>query len=700
MHKEGGTLNCPHCATPLPDTGADICPGCGKSLGADPGARLTAMHDTLRALRAAQWEILDRFAALDAQLTDFATALGQGGAAQAAAAAPVAAPPAGAPAPAQPQEGTFLFETPPAQEAPLPTAPPVQKAARPEAPGPAAAPAPSGPGGPARSLEEEITASPWGAKKAHADSALEIRLGQKLLLAIGILVMLLGVGFFLKYSFDQGWVGPAGRVAGAFLWGMALLGGGELARRRGYRRYGLWLAGGGIGVLYFACFASVGIYALLPEAAAFGLAVLTTALAVALALVYDSMGLATLGLVGGFLSPVMLGLHGMDRLTMNTYVLLLAATAPALAARKRWTEPLAIASIGTWLHAAHWGLGPVALALPFIQGYMLLLAMAPALSDLRGLDNPNRKVSLLSPLNALAGFGFTAMLLWQEFGREYAAIASLAYCALFLLLGTALHRRSRRDTPSFPLALVSAALFLALTPPLLLSGGWVTSAWAVIGAGLLWAGLRLEDRRLTVWAGLPLGAALVKLFWYDHPVLFLNVHFKFFRHGFFETWPERSVTEALVGLALWFVVRTLAAHARQTPASPVRPARALPLYAGVLGVYLFAVLNIEVSALFWDMLPGARATAISVLWALFAVTLMVGGFRLRHARMRTLSLLLFGATLLKVFGSDVWNFSTPYRIVSFIALGLLLIGASFLYYRYKDRILPAPEGEGGAREAA
>lgn len=693
MHKEGGTLNCPHCATPLPDTGVGSCPNCGKHLGADPGARLTAMHDTLRTLKAAQWDILNRLTTLDTQLTDFATTLGQGGTAQ-------AAPPAGTPAPAQPQGEAFLFETPPARETVLPEAPPAQEAARPEAPSAAAAPAPPGPGGPARSLEEEITASPWSAKKAHADGALEIRLGQKLLLAMGILVMLLGVGFFLKYSFDQGWVGPAGRVAGAFLWGMALLGGGELARRRGYRRYGLWLAGGGIGVLYFACFASVGIYALLPEAAAFGLAVLTTALAVALALVYDSMGLATLGLAGGFLSPVMLGLHGMDRLTMNTYILLLAATAPALAARKRWTEPLAMASIGTWLHAAHWGLGPVALALPFIQGYMLLLAMAPALSDLRGLDNPNRKVSLLSPLNALAGFSFTAMLLWREFGREYAAIGSLAYCALFLLLGTALHRRGRRGTPSFPLALVSAALFLALTPPLLLSGGWVTSAWAVIGAGLLWAGLRLEDRRLAVWAGLPLGAALAKLFWYDHPVLFLNVHFKFFRHGFFETWPERSVTEALVGLALWFVVRTLAAHARQAPDSPVRPARALPLYAGVLGVYLFAVLNIEVSALFWDTLPGARATAISVLWALFAVTLMVGGFRLRHARMRTLSLLLFGATLLKVFGSDVWNFSTPYRIVSFIALGLLLIGASFLYYRYKDRILPAPEGEGGAREAA
>ena len=54
-------------------------------------------------------------------------------------------------------------------------------------------------------------------------SDLEIRLGQKWLLIVGLLTMVFGVGYFLKYSFDQGWVGPAGRVAMAYVWGIVFL---------------------------------------------------------------------------------------------------------------------------------------------------------------------------------------------------------------------------------------------------------------------------------------------------------------------------------------------------------------------------------------------------------------------------------------------------------------------------------------------
>ena len=39
---------------------------------------------------------------------------------------------------------------------------------------------------------------------------------------------------------------------------------------------------------------------------------------------------------------------------------------------------------------------------------------------------------------------------------------------------------------------------------------------------------------------------------------------------------------------------------------------------------------------------------------------------------------------------DMGNISTPYRIISFIVLGLLLLGASYLYYRQKGAT-DAPE---------
>jgi uncharacterized membrane protein len=50
--------------------------------------------------------------------------------------------------------------------------------------------------------------------------------------------------------------------------------------------------------------------------------------------------------------------------------------------------------------------------------------------------------------------------------------------------------------------------------------------------------------------------------------------------------------------------------------------------------------------------------------------------------------------VLKVFVVDLANVSTPFRIISFVVLGLMLIGASYLYYRYREYIVPTTTAEG------
>ena len=59
------------------------------------------------------------------------------------------------------------------------------------------------------------------------------------------------------------------------------------------------------------------------------------------------------------------------------------------------------------------------------------------------------------------------------------------------------------------------------------------------------------------------------------------------------------------------------------------------------------------------------------------------------------ALALFMATIVKVFLFDMSKFSTPYRIFSFMILGMLLVGTSFIYHKYKNKLLPqAPAKEG------
>ena len=88
----------------------------------------------------------------------------------------------------------------------------------------------------------------------------------------------------------------------------------------------------------------------------------------------------------------------------------------------------------------------------------------------------------------------------------------------------------------------------------------------------------------------------------------------------------------------------------------------------------------------------ARQLSISLAWALYALGLIATGFRRSSSLLRYLALALFGVTVLKMFSVDLLELAGVYRIVGFTALGLMLLGASFLYQRSVIRNEPhAPD---------
>ncbi len=69
-------------------------------------------------------------------------------------------------------------------------------------------------------------------------------------------------------------------------------------------------------------------------------------------------------------------------------------------------------------------------------------------------------------------------------------------------------------------------------------------------------------------------------------------------------------------------------------------------------------------------------------WFLLAgAALLVVGFRRRSALLRWQGLVLLAVTICKVFLLDTSTLSQGYRIVSFLALGALLLAVSFAYQR-------------------
>ena len=73
---------------------------------------------------------------------------------------------------------------------------------------------------------------------------------------VGIVALLFAVTFFLKYAFDNNWIGRNGRVAIGMIAGAALIPWSDRLLRKGYRYFSEGIAGLGAAILYLTLWAS------------------------------------------------------------------------------------------------------------------------------------------------------------------------------------------------------------------------------------------------------------------------------------------------------------------------------------------------------------------------------------------------------------------------------------------------------------
>jgi uncharacterized membrane protein len=165
---------------------------------------------------------------------------------------------------------------------------------------------------------------------------LESLIGGNWLLKIGVLAIVLGTVYFIKYAFESRWIGNTGRVIiGAFT-GLAFVGAGELFHRRGYLRYGPSIAAGGICILYLSVYAAFNFYTLIGNAPALVLMTLITASGALLSARYPSKTLAVLSLLGGIMTPYWLSTGQNNQVGLLTYLLILDLGMGVLARTKNW----------------------------------------------------------------------------------------------------------------------------------------------------------------------------------------------------------------------------------------------------------------------------------------------------------------------------------------------------------------------------
>lgn len=518
----------------------------------------------------------------------------------------------------------------------------------------------------------------------------EFRFGQKWLLIIGIITMVFAVGYFLKYSFTKGWVGPSGRIALSYFWGMAFLGLGEWFRKKEFRSFGLSLAGGGIAVFYFATFAGFQLYHLVPLWLSFSIMILITVFSCVLAIVYDAKWLAALGTLGGFLTPLFLSSNQPNQIALMSYITILNLGILALATRKNWRLLESLGFVFTWIlytswYAVYYKTAVFWPSLIFLMAFFLIYAILPVAATLYAKKTRSLGSLWFAAPNALIAFGFAFGLVADKYSTPYVAIVTLFIAVVFLTLSSWLSEHESVDGAAFWYLIANAVFFLVLTVPILFSSNWITIFWALEAVFLLWLGLKLDRKWMTI-TGIVLALFITgKFFLYDYPVTFhLGRTWSRFKVPYTQDLLERLLTGTALIASLFFFSRKLRAAVGATWN------QLGSLFTTIFGGVLFLTLTMETSAFFYQYAPHARFASISVLWAVFASALMVQGFRQESSAMRKTAIGLFLLTLFKVFFMDISHFSTPYRILSFMVLGLLLIGSSWLYHRFSEK---QPQGK-------
>ena len=173
---------------------------------------------------------------------------------------------------------------------------------------------------------------------------------------VGGFALFLGVAFFIKYSFDNNLVPPVLRVAIGFLTGLGLLAGGVMMSRKDFPTLSQTLCATGVVVLYAVTFACRSIYHFeffgpLPT---FLLMSLITVTAFLLAVRLNALVVAILGILGGFLTPILLSTGQDNPLGLFGYLAILDAGLIFVALNRRWHFLTALGALGTVLLQIGW----------------------------------------------------------------------------------------------------------------------------------------------------------------------------------------------------------------------------------------------------------------------------------------------------------------------------------------------------------
>ncbi len=320
---------------------------------------------------------------------------------------------------------------------------------------------------------------------------------------LGVLAIILGVSFFLKDAFENNWIGPGGRVLLGVIGGVILLVVGQMIRAK-YKNYSDLLVGGSYGIFYLTTFGAFYFYHLITAPVAYGFFIGITTLSVIMSVVDKSSLLASIGVVGGFLAPLLL--TGLTPKSVGalaqilSYILILNIGVAVVSYVYKWKTLSFIAFVGTiftYLVTVDYYFKPEMrlVAFVFITLYFLIfLFVSIAHHLIRGERSTSADIFLIS-LNALQ-YGVLGAAIIGKIAPDFLGFFCLVVALVYFVTAMTAWKKMKDDSLlNFYLPGI-ATVFLTVAIPAQFDGESVLVAWLIESLIVVWVAHKTTIKNL------------------------------------------------------------------------------------------------------------------------------------------------------------------------------------------------------------
>lgn len=378
--------------------------------------------------------------------------------------------------------------------------------------------------------------APPVAKKANG--GVEFMMGGKAAAFAGIAILVMGIVFLVGYAIQHNWIGPGTRIVLGLLSGGALVGVGHWVQQKDQKMllFARVLTGGGSALFYFSVFAAYGIYHLIGPVAA-GCGLFASALGVfGLAMAYRSQVVAVLGVLGAFITPLLIGGDIDAGIFPLVYVAVINVPVLLLGVHRKWQVLYNLAFAFTIIHFLIWlgwvGKGELWTGLGFAVLFFVEYAALGLLKLRSEQEVTGRTVDMVRlVLASLLLLGAVYWLLDDAGRNQWVGSAFLILALLHVALARFAFKVLSRFNGEILSFLAGGLIFATLALPAQLDGEWVSLGWAIEGVVLAWFAVRVQSRVLQAGAFLLGLIGIMKALLFDvsfyqsTPDLFLNARF-------------------------------------------------------------------------------------------------------------------------------------------------------------------------------